>query len=172
MDWPMTYRVIHPTLPLLALLLLDCAISRPQFTEARWGDAPAPRPEEITEVTQGRRLCSRTSCVDEKVVLRRDGRASRTVTTKNGPDSLFVAVVDSVAFRALGQALVDRGFFTPGEDEGSFEPLASSSAAVSVATLCRRKVKTLHVSLPAQGALAVMDSAVAHLSWRRCCRID
>ena len=163
----MAYRLIS----VMGLLLLGCALSRPEFQEPRWGNAPAPLASEITEITKSRRSCTIGSCRDERIVLRRDGLVSHEFQTGKLVDSLFVARIDSVAFLALAGELRKLGFFGGGEEEGSFQPLASESTVISAATLCRRKTGIVGVASTSQDVLDAIDEAVAKLSWQRCCRM-
>jgi len=155
--------------------LSACAISRPEFVEPKWGNAPAPLPSEVTEITWELRTCS-SNCRDEEVVLRRDGRASRAYKTRRKLDSLFVARIDSASFAALADLIVRRGFFAGSDGDGAHEPLATKSLVMSVATLCRRRASAVFVDIPRsitgpQPQTAV-DSVARRLSWTRCCRID
>ena len=74
----------------LALGCSACVIARPAFVEPEWGDAPPPLVSEITEVTLSHRTCA-PRCRDERITLRRDGRADRTYWTGKTADSLYLA---------------------------------------------------------------------------------
>src|SRR6266576_5254976 len=124
------------------VLLASCVISRPEVVEPKWNDAPPPRTAAITEITWELRTCVK-SCRYEHIVLRRGGRASHEFRTGKRVDSLFLASVDSSAFLALGSLLLERGFFIGRDEEGEHEPLATKSLVMSVATLCRRRARSV-----------------------------
>jgi hypothetical protein len=158
---------------LLPIIVSACVMSRPIFVEPKWGGAPPPLPSEVTEITWELRTC-RSSCRDEEIVLRRDGRASRTFGNEKRVDSLFLATIDSVTFRGLVGDLVRYGLFAGADDDGSHEPLATSSVVMSVATLCRRRVASLPADVPRAMTRPqpqdVFASVAAKLTWTRCCR--
>jgi hypothetical protein len=153
----------------LGVLLAACAVSRPEFVEPRWGDAPPPLPTEVTEITQTRRVCSASSCRDERIVLRRDGWASRDYGFRHTIDSSFVARMDSLVFLRLAEALRAHNFFTGSDDDGALQPLASASTVISVATLCRRKTMEWNNDDVTVNIKADLATAVASLQWSRCC---
>jgi hypothetical protein len=157
------------------LLTTACVISRPNFTEPKWGTAPAPLPMEVTEITWELRTCS-TVCTYEQILLHRDGSAARTFRTKKRLDSLFTATVDSGTFASLAREIVRRGFFRGRDGDGAHEPFSTRSLVISVATLCRRRAAELSPGVPPPGtpaqAAAAIDSVGHSLGWKRCCRID
>ena|SRR5690348_8787829 len=163
----MPRRFLLPTLSLLG----SCVLSRPEFVEPKWGDAPPPRPAEITEITWDLRTCL-NSCRYEHIVLRRDGEASHEFRTGKRVDSLFLASVDSSTFFALGTLLLERGFFIGRDEDGEHEPLATRSIVMSVATLCRRRARSVWGGAPPSTEAAAIDSVARGLHWSRCCRID
>ncbi len=157
--------------PITFAALTACAIGRPEFVEPKWGDAPPPRPGEITELTWELRTCLR-SCQYEQIVLRRDGGASHRFRTGNRLDSLFDAHIDSAAFARLTTFVVQDHFFMGRDDDGAHEPLATRSLVISAATLCRRRALSMGQAGPRSASGAAIDSASRQLRWTRCCRID
>ncbi len=159
----------------LVVMSSACFASRRQFVEPRWGDAPAPLNSEITDITVEHARC-RSNCVYERIVFRRDGRATRTFRTGGRVDSLFTASIDSLKFARLATGVLRSDFFNSPESDGHQEPLASESYVVSAASLCRRRVVTIGQAWIQGGhymaVLVPIDSAGAAMKWERCCRVD
>jgi len=158
---------------LVALGLVGCAPRRPPFVEPDWGNAPEPYNTEITEITREYRHCA-TICTYDRVVLRRDGMATRQFLTANHVDSLFYARIDSLAFIRLVDAMTSARFFHPMEGAGEHVPLAVDSYLISAASLCRRAVisySPLAFSpYPAAPVVVLLQEAAESLHWGRCCR--
>lgn len=159
---------------LLALVtvagLIGCAPRRPPFVEPDWGDAPAPYPTEITEVTREYRHC-KERCTFERLVLRRDGIAVRRFFTVDKIDSMLVARIDSLSFADLVVSLSQAGLFRPMVGAGEQVPLAVDSYLISAASLCRRAVATyspLSVDwYPGSSAVLAIERATGTLRWVR-----
>jgi len=165
--------------PLLFLASLcctaACVISRPEFLEPKWGDAPPPVPSEITEITWDLRTC-RTTCAYDRVTLRRGATSWRKFLTAKREDSAFTATVDSAAFAALAAELVRRRFFRGRDGDGAHVPLATRSLVISAATLCRRRAASIELpgstSIVGPQPYTAIDSVIHTIAWTRCCWID
>jgi hypothetical protein len=152
-----------------------CAPARSAFVEPSWGDAPAPLPEQIAEITFDRTRCT-DRCRSTRIVLRRDGHAELTHLTGRRQDSLFVAAIDSTTFRALaGRLVADSLFRGRGADPGVLEPFATSGTVLSASIICRRFVDQWDERRLAPGTrggrlIAAVDSVTRSLSWGKCCK--
>jgi len=155
--------------PLVLVLVAACVISRPEFIEPKWGEAPPALPHEITEITWEVRTCL-SVCRYDHLILSRSGRAWREFRTGQRVDSMFVAEIDSPAFLRLAKHLIERGFFNGRDEEGEHEPLATKSLVMSVATLCRRRARSAGGEAPPSALGAAIDSAGRSLKWMPCCR--
>ena len=161
-------------LSILTASLAACAPTRSAFVEPSWGDAPAPLPEQIAEITLDRTRCT-GSCRSTRLVLRRDGRAELTHLTGRREDSLFVAEIDSTTFRALSSRLVaDSLFRGKGADPGLLEPFATSGTVLSASIICRRFVEQWDERRLTPGSrearlTAAVDSVMRTLPWSQCC---
>lgn len=157
-------------LTLLLVIAAACAPRRPVFVEPDWGDAPAPYPSEITEITREYRHCA-DRCTFEQLVLRRDGRATRRFVTAGRVDSMFTARIDSLTFVRLVVALDSARLFQPMIGAGEQVPLAVDSYLVSAASLCRRAITTwsplAHGWTYATQAVLAIERAIAALRWQR-----
>lgn len=152
-----------------------CATSHP-YTEADWGTAPAPYAREVTEITLEHLACPpmASGCSTERLVLRRDGRATREFLTGRRQDSLLAGAVDSAQFVRLADRLTAARFFASDLSGKRHEPLAADSYVATAATLCRRAFRSFTlretaVALPPPAVDAILATA-ALVPWSRCCR--
>lgn len=154
---------------------LGCAPTQTAFAEPSWGDAPPPLPEQIAEITLDRTRCTE-SCRSTRLVLRRDGRAELRHLTGRRQDSLFLATIDSMTFRAPATRLVvDSLFQGRGADAGVLEPFATSGTVLSASIICRRFVDQWderRLTPGSRGArlTAAIDKVTRSLPWSRCCK--
>ncbi len=151
-------------------VLAGCAPRRPPFIEPDWGEAPAPYPAEITEVTREYRHCS-DKCTFDRITLRRDGIAIRKFLTVNRLDSVLAARIDSVSFVELVSTLSQAGFFRPMIGAGEQVPLSVDSYLISAASLCRRAVATYSPLspdwYPGSNAVLAIERTTSGLRWVR-----
>jgi hypothetical protein len=156
----------------LVLLVTACAPVIPPFVEPEWGDAPPPRAAEVTELTLDHLACARDRCRRQVVVIQRDGAARREFYTGNGHDSTQIASIDSAAFVAIADRLIESGFFGQGGERGrEHDPMSTDSWIVSGATFCRRHVGVFQTypelrPRPA-GVVKDLTEAVERLRWER-----
>ena len=150
--------------------LVACAPRRPPFVEPDWGDAPAPYPIEITEVTREYRHCA-DRCTYDRLVLRRDGAVTRRFFTATHLDSQLTARIDSMVFINLVVSLDKAGLFRPMVGAGEQVPLAVDSYLISAASLCRRAVATYSPLAggwhPGSTAVLAVERATSNLRWSR-----
>lgn len=164
-------KISSAVLTLVALAAaIGCAPRRPPFVEPDWGDAPAPYPNEITEITREYRHCAER-CTFDRIVLRRDGVASRHFITVTKVDSVLIARIDSLSFVELVSSLRQAGLFRPMMGGGEQVPLAVDSYLISAASLCRRAVATYSPLsfdwYPGSNAVLAIERATSMLRWIR-----
>lgn len=156
-------------------LLLGCAAHQAPFQEGAWGDAPAPYPAEVVEITLEHQWCGhQLGCVRDNLVLRRDGRATHQVTAQDKDGSyLEHGEVDSTVFIQLVESLRQDSFFRSSNTGVRHEPLSSNSYILSAATFCRRAVRGFDFSdkssRPRPSEIAAIEAAAGAIAWRKCC---
>lgn len=172
----MTVRLaLLPGLITLGAVLGSCAPRQAAFVEPAWGDAPAPYPAEITEITYEYRHCDRNAsgCSLELATLRRDSRASRTVHVGQHEDTVQTGTIDSLAFATLAEHLIQEHFFRGLEGYARHEPLSTDSYILSVASLCRRAVRSYARPESSTHAspeyLLAVQGALQGVRWAYCC---
>jgi hypothetical protein len=155
--------------------LAGCTRLQPEFVEPAWGDAPAPLVAEVTEVTLEHRHCATGAprCITDRLVFRRDGKASRTLLTGNTRDSLMLGRVDSAAFARLVEVLRTANHFH-GRADRRHEPLTVDSYLVTAASLCRRAITNYprfdQRDDPTPPVPAAILETASQVRWSKCCR--
>jgi hypothetical protein len=153
-----------------------CARHQPEFVEPAWGDAPAPYPSEVVEITYEHRHCGRnaSACSLERVVLRRDGRATRIRTHPDSLETHQVGTVDSLTFVSLAARLSESGFFHRADGYARHEPLRIDSYIITAASFCRRAVQGYtQPDAPDSSPPRLVETvrvAVLTIPWAWCCR--
>jgi|GEM_PF-5853230 len=151
---------------LLSLALSACAPTIQQYQEPPWGDAPLPRPDEVTEITVDHLKCTADKCKRALVTLRRDGRAYRQELVGGTLESYSAGTIDSTTFVELAKALIGSDFFRRGQHDERDIGIISEQWVLSAATFCRRKAAEAPPTLAGVDWAKVMEER----DWRRVSR--
>jgi hypothetical protein len=142
------------------------------FPEPSWGGAPAPRAEEVVEITFEHRWCDGRICTSDIVILHQLGGAHRAFYTNRIHDSTRLSSIDSLTFVAAAGSLRDARFFDRHVDRVGRGTRRTESWVVSAATCCRRKVREYiwgggrEIRHPLARPPAELDAIVRRLRWK------